>query len=546
MKNKIQSYICIFLLFSTYFSYSQTWQWSSHIGSNQFDASGHVVVDDQGNSYWKGNFDGFCYFQNDTSNIVNGSNDFFLVKYNSSGIEQWWRQIGGNNPSGIGEGIGKLCYGSDGHIYMTGGFYGNCFFGSNNLLSNGNIDFFLAKYDTAGNCLWSTGGGSFKPDGGNGLTMDNDGFIYIIGTNNDTANISGFILPPGGFIAKYDTSGYCIWAKRKFSSYQLGFIGTFSSARVHSIIHHNGNMSISGYLANDTAVIDTTTIYSRMTYYFLSVFDTSGSLKWVRTFGGPLGGNPNFEHGFDASGNMYVTGTSTGQGYFQTDTISGPYTAFVVKFDSTGTEQWVRGINSSVGSWGNMVSSDGDGNVYVTGRFRGNTWFGNYNITATTNDDMFIARYNSNGDCLGVRTFGEAEGFGVTQDNQGNAYVCGNFSNTITIGSNTYNSYGNKDVFIAKLDELLGVGDTRQSEKRLLIYANPNAGKCNIVIPEELINEKDFWLTVYDNMGRRISHRQLNDSEGKISMNLEHQAKGIYQVTLGNEKVRYFGRILFE
>ena len=63
---------------------------------------------------------------------------------------------------------------------------------------------------------------------------------------------------------------------------------------------------------------------------------------------------------------------------------------------------------------------------------------------------------------------------------------------------------------------------------------------------EELINEKDFWLTVYDNMGRRISHRQLNDSEGKISMNLEHQAKGIYQVTLGNEKVRYFGRILFE
>ena len=525
---------------------AQTWQWSSHIGSNQFDASGHVVVDAQGNSYWKGNFDGICYFQNDTSNLVNGDNDFFLAKYNSSGSELWWKQIGGNNPSTVGEGIGKIAISQDNYIYMTGGFYGNCNFGSNTLLSNGYTDLFIAKYDTDGNCMWAVAGGSYGNDVGLGVTLDNAGHVYVCGTNKDTANISGFILPPGGFIAKYDTSGNCIWAKKKISSYQLGFIGTFCSAAPQSIKFNNNLLTISGYFSHDTVVIDTTIIYSRMLYYFLATFDTSGALKWVKTFGGPQGGSLNYEHAIDSHGNIYITGTSTGQGYFQTDTLVGPYTAFVVKIDSTGTEQWVRGITSNNGSWGNMVSSDGDGNVYVTGKFRGNTTFGNFNITSTTISDMFIARYNSSGDCLGVRFFGEAEGFGVTQDNNGNAYVCGNFSNTITIGSNTYTSYGDKDIFIAKLDELVGIGDTRQENNQLLIYANPTAGKCTITIPDALKNEKDLWLTLFDNTGRQISSQKITDSEGKIIINLEQEAKGIYNVSLSNSKITYYGKIVFE
>jgi len=547
MKIKIILYLSILiLLFSTIKLNAQTYQWSHQIGSSWWDISGNIVTDSNGNSYSAGIFQGgYCYFPGDTSNLVLGACDFYLIKFSSSGGLQWWRQLGGD-ANVCNEGIGSITTDSDNNIYLTGSYGGTATFGNTTFLGSGTQDGFIAKFDDAGNPIWANKIVSYKVDGISGVTADNAGHVYVCGTNNDTANISGFILPPGGFIAKYDTSGNCIWAKKKISSYQLGFIGTFCSAAPQSIKFNNNLLTISGYFSHDTVVIDTTIIYSRMLYYFLATFDTSGALKWVKTFGGPQGGSLNYEHAIDSHGNIYITGTSTGQGYFQTDTLVGPYTAFVVKIDSTGTEQWVRGITSNNGSWGNMVSSDGDGNVYVTGKFRGNTTFGNFNITSTTISDMFIARYNSSGDCLGVRFFGEAEGFGVTQDNNGNAYVCGNFSNTITIGSNTYTSYGDKDIFIAKLDELVGIGDTRQANNQLIIYANPNQGKCNITVPDEFINETYLQLTIFDNFGKIIQQNTVEMTNGKIKLNLEAEAKGMYHVTLGNWKKSYSGKIVFE
>ena len=141
---------------------------------------------------------------------------------------------------------------------------------------------------------------------------------------------------------------------------------------------------------------------------------------------------------------------------------------------------------------------------------------------------------------------GWSDGYGVTQDNNGNAYVCGNFSNTITIGSNTYTSYGDKDIFIAKLDELVGIGDTRQANNQLIIYANPNQGKCNITVPDEFINETYLQLTIFDNFGKIIQQNTVEMTNGKIKLNLEAEAKGMYHVTLGNWKKSYSGKIVFE
>lgn len=526
---------------------AQTWQWSHQIGSNWWDISGNIVTDSNGNSYSAGIFQGgYCYFPADTSNIVNGNSDFYLVKFTSAGNLVWWRQIGGNNSSNCSEGVASATIDGNNDIYFTGSFCDQAFFGNNSQTTQGEEDGFLAKYDNSGNCLWVNKVGSYYDDSISGVIVDNSGHVYVCGTNNDTANISGFILPPGGFIAKYDTSGNCIWAKKKISS-ALWFGTNLCAAEPQAIKFSNGFLTVSGFIGHDTATFDTTTIYSKFGYSYLARFDTSGTLKWVKTFGGPQIDGVTFEHAIDGLGNSYITGTCYGAGYFQTDTLTGNvWQAFIVKIDSSGNEQWVKGISSSVGSWGRMISSDGDGNVYVTGKFRGNTSFGSYNLTAATFNDMFIARYNSGGDCLGVRFFGEAEGFGVTQDNSGNAYVCGNFSNTITIGSNTYTSNGDKDIFIAKLDELVGIGDTRQENNQLIIYANPNAGKCNITIPDALQHEKDLYLTIFDINGRQISRQMITDIQGKITINLEQEAKGIYNVSLGNSKMTYYGKIVFE
>lgn len=541
----------ISLLCSTNFLIAQSWQWSNHIGSSQWDFSGNVAVDAIGNSYWAGIFQGgYCYSNIDTLGPIIGNSDFIISKFDPSGNKLWWTQLGGNNTiTNCSDGVASMVCDIDGNLYLTGSICGSATFGSTFLTSLGQEDCFIAKFDGLGNCIWAKNVGGVKSDFGSGITLDNDGNLFLCGTNNETATFDTFTIPPGGFIAKYDTSGTCLWAKNKMSYVATQFMGNFCTAAPQSVKYKNGLISISGYISNDTINIDTTTIYTLIpnsNHGYIAQFDTSGNSKWVNIFSGPTAYFPGYEHGVDDDGNNYVTGTFGGQGYFQTDTLQGSLGAFLVKFNENGIEQWVQEVATSGESYGNMTSSDGYGNIYLTGKFSGGATFGSFNLTASSPNDMFVARYNSSGDCLGVRAFGQAEGYGVTQDANGNAYVCGNFDNTITIGNNTYTSYGDKDIFIAKLDEIVGISEERSSSNQLFIYANPNAGKCNITVPDEFVNEKNLTLSIFDNSGKLIQQKTLQMNDGKIKLNLEAEAKGVYNVNLSNGKKVYVGKMVME
>ncbi|MBL0342676.1 MAG: T9SS type A sorting domain-containing protein [Bacteroidetes bacterium] len=125
--------------------------------------------------------------------------------------------------------------------------------------------------------------------------------------------------------------------------------------------------------------------------------------------------------------------------------------------------------------------------------------------------------------------------------------VAGTFNNTVTIGSNTITSYGGRDVFLAKSDAITGLEEPeRSSSNQLLIYANPNAGKCNITVPEEFVNERYLELTIFDNSGRTVQKKILEMNDGTIKVELEAQAKGVYSITLGNGKRVFSGKMVIE
>ena len=108
-------------------------------------------------------------------------------------------------------------------------------------------------------------------------------------------------------------------------------------------------------------------------------------------------------------------------------------------------------------------------------------------------------------------------------------------------------SYGNDDIFISKHD---AITDIEEGEKhisnKLLIYANPSQGTCNVTIPDEFKHEKNLTLSIYDNTGKLIQQGSVEMNEDKVSVNLEAEAKGIYNVTLSNGKKSYGGKIIFE
>ncbi|GAB4291504.1 MAG: hypothetical protein Kow0068_16780 [Marinilabiliales bacterium] len=109
-------------------------------------------------------------------------------------------------------------------------------------------------------------------------------------------------------------------------------------------------------------------------------------------------------------------------------------------------------------------------------------------------------------------------------------------------------SQGYEDFLIAKLDTTTGSNEEniKTYPTQLIIYANPNNGKCNIKIPEDFINEQNLTLYIYDNSGKLLQQTKFEMNEEEIKLNIEKEAKGVYNVVLSNGKKVYKGKIVFE
>ena len=114
-----------------------------------------------------------------------GAGDLFLVKYNSSGVKQWTRQLG---TSAIDYGYG-VTVDSSNNIYVTGdtqgGLDGNTNSGGECKGYNDNkipcSDLILVKYNSSGVKQWTRQLGSFSWDSGYGVTVDSSDNIYVTG-----------------------------------------------------------------------------------------------------------------------------------------------------------------------------------------------------------------------------------------------------------------------------------------------------------------------------------------------------------------------------
>jgi gliding motility-associated-like protein len=192
------------------------YQWAFDIGGPGQDVGRDIEIDNSGNVYVVGDFDGsnidFDPSPSGTANLSSNSRDVFLAKYNNNGQYQWAKRFGGS-----GSDISwSLAY-SDNNIYITGSFQGTMDFspgpGTDNLLSNGGNDFYMTKFDLNGNyrCAFSVGGAG--NDDGYRLAADNVGNLYVTGmfasSNTDfnptsATNLLGTNGASDIFVAKYD------------------------------------------------------------------------------------------------------------------------------------------------------------------------------------------------------------------------------------------------------------------------------------------------------------------------------------------------------
>jgi hypothetical protein len=355
-----------------------------------------------------------------------------------------------------------------------------------------------------------------------GVATDSSGNIYVTGeTSGDLGNETN----AGGsdiFLAKYDGSGTRQWVRLLgTASHEVGCgVATDSS----------GNIYVTGETKGDLG--GETNEGGRD--IFLARYDGSGTRQWVK-----LLGTASNDYGLgvatDASGNIYVTGETSGD--LGGETNKGGRDVFLARYDGSGTRQWVKLLGTASHEVGCGVATDSSGTIYVTGE----TWGNLGGETNAGQEDIFLARYDRSGTRQWVKLLGTAShevGCGVATDASGTIYVTGETWGDL--GGETYE--GLNDIFLARYD---GSG-TRQWVK-LLGTASYDYG-CGVttdsfgniyvtgVTSGDLGGEtyeglNDIFLARYDGSGTRQWVKLLGTASNDYGCGVATDASGTVYVT---------------
>lgn len=381
--------------------------WATYYGDSTY--RGSCVADVLGNIYLAGNTaantgiaaGGF-------QNTLGGDNDGFLVKFNNAGIRLWSTYFGGPQ----NEQVASCKIDALNNVYIAGtteSVSGIASGGFQNTYGGGQLegDAFLAKFNSAGNRLWSTYYGGINDEVGNDCTTDAAGNVYLTGHTSSPAGISS-----GGF--------------------QNVFLG-------------GGPNSSDAYLVK---------------------FNSAGNRLWSTYYGGTLH-DVAWSCATDISGNVYMAGSSKSTGNIASgghQNINGGFSdAYLVKFNSAGNRLWGTFYGGGNDDFAVSCVTDGLGSVYIagyTGSSTGIALNGMQNMFSGVFVDAFIAKFNSAGARQWGSYFGgtgEDRGFGLATDGAGTVYLAGDTRSTSGIaGGGHQNSMVGAftDGFLVRINEL--------------------------------------------------------------------------------------------
>ena len=187
-------------------------QWIFNEGGQNYEEGFGIAVDDIGNCFITGYFENGAVFGTDTLTSTS-QNDVFTAKYNAAGMLQWVKQSMGNAVLGKSIDIDDM-----GNSYVTGFFSDTASFDGNTVISKGQDDAFVVKYNTSGIFQWLQKSGGTGIDFASGISVDSSGNCYVTGTFEDTAFFGTDTLTSVGwndiFIVKYSPSGTQYWTQQ--------------------------------------------------------------------------------------------------------------------------------------------------------------------------------------------------------------------------------------------------------------------------------------------------------------------------------------------
>ncbi len=364
--------------------------WADNIGYSGDERSNSIDIDQSGNVYISGHFEGTVDFDPGPGeyNLTTQGRAICIIKYTTTGALVWAKAV-------VGTGSGKplhLDIDSTGNVYTTGYFNGTLDFDPDTsifeLTSNAR-DIFILKIDTNGEFIWGKQIGGSGYDLGQSLSLDHIGNVYVAGSFSGSVDFN----PGAGIDNIHDSHG---------SSFVLKL-------------------------------------------------DNSGNYQWARPFKVSFGSIENSIMDIDSSGNILLSGHFTntididpGYGTYNLSS-NGAYDVVIYKLDTSGNVIWARTIGANLNDWTISLSSDTEGNIYSIMKFENTVDFDpgpdNYFLSSQVYGAYCIVKLDHSGDFVWASSISGIPTFLTLDDNQ-DIHVSGNYSagTVFSTGQNTYNT----------------------------------------------------------------------------------------------------------
>jgi hypothetical protein len=283
--------------------------------------------DDWANSVGAG-IDGSIYITGVTlspsldQQLVNGTSDAFVTKFNVDGSKLWTKLIG----SSADDGAMSVSIASDGSIYVVGSTRGNLDQQIHNKLPGdlNNSDGFVAKFNSDGTKAWTRLVGGVSNDHGTSVATAFDGSVYLAGSTYGDLDKQVNSGMSDGFIVKFNANGDKTWSKL-IGQESYDYLKSISAASDGSI-----------YVAATTdSPVDLLSTFSGKGYSLIAKYDANGEKMWsqlaIETPGVHLR-----SASLASDGSFFIAGATDGY-YLDGQVNNDSYDAFVVKFNSDGS-----------------------------------------------------------------------------------------------------------------------------------------------------------------------------------------------------------------
>ncbi|MGB6046089.1 MAG: SBBP repeat-containing protein [Flavobacteriales bacterium] len=462
MRSLLPFLLALFSLNAT----AQQWNWAtSGGGTSNEDQCYAIATDSQGNVYYAGTTRGSNGVFACGAVDVGATTGAVVVKYSAQGTCLWLRTI--TVPSFDARAYAIAIDAQD-RIYVTGSYRGTATFSDSLSLASfgSNSDIFLARYDTAGYCLWARrAGGNYWPDEARGIALSDDGGIFIAGkSGGDPIRVHDQQLANPGehnqvFLARFDSTGAVQWARISTGN------GDTKSCRGISI--SGDKLYVTGQANFATASYGNLSLNNNASTGNLYVLacDLDGNGLWSRAYSG-LSNVEGMGIAADSLGNLFVVGRLWGSLHLPDDTlasVSSDDDILLLGLDQEGNYRWGHSAGSAARdlAWG--VTTDGMGNAYVAMHFQQTIHLLGQSITALGSEDALILKLRAEGTPVWYsRPSGYQRDIALCIHRQLQAphrlYFGGYFWGTITYGNSTISDVLNGDgMLVSGMDTTFAV-----------------------------------------------------------------------------------------